>query len=1032
MGISDFFLFKGAPETEGDARENDQTHNMSFEGFVDPTGAVGPNVQFIVGENNANFEGEIPMLPAAAMMAAGNDFKDPQFIVVNYLLDICQGNGWFKLVDPLEPCVIKMNSRKGKEAKYRYLPACDYIAPFSFVDCAARFLRSDVCVRVSFPVIHAILDVFSDKKTVTLDADHNIQIIENIPDLQWVRKYQNCAFVRTEKSLVCWHNSVQEVTSYVRTLEKKMVDYVWEKGNAVDLNATEYVPRVTFTGALHKFPKSDSGSDDTTEEKLENIVFQKVISENSSETSKKPNLTKTSSRLSVATPTNKVSMDLSESNYTNKVSMDLSEGSINRREPLDLSELHEPTEEKEKIDASSNSSQNNENENHSTKSTQLTTKERISITEESIQDVSSNNEVELELQVSERPVMYTHATMSALSVALVLTWSGLQIAEVAKTIKAEKDYYILFSLLMVAPYFLFTSFFGSAVISVVFYILGPISQMERNSYSYSVNKVPRIKAVNGNLPHVTIQCPVYKEKLESVIKPTVKSLQAAIRTYELQGGSANVFINDDGLQLIDREEALERIEFYEECGLGYIARPAHGDNGFVRKGRFKKASNMNYCLNISKMVDVQFHERLAEIEHPTPKEESGLYLEVLEDVVKEEGKCWAGGDILLGELILIIDSDTRVPEDCFIDSVSEMYASPEVAIIQHASGVMMVVGNYWEKMIAWFTDLIYFSISCVSGNGLTMAAFVGHNAFLRWSAIQELAYVDEEDGRTKYWSESHVSEDFEMTLKLASLGYTIRIATYHDRGFMEGVSLTVYDEITRWSKYAFGCAEIMFTPFKKWWTGKIFSNLFILFLNSGIPLSCKFSILSYMGTYFAIASSLIMLIANYFIVGYYNWGYSRVYIDAMKVFVSVLVVFGCASQVAYIIGRYRIYKHSIWQMILEFRYSVLFCVFMGGLSWHMIVSIGSYFMSIDMQWGATAKDIDDSNFFKELPKATKNYRFMYIVCILIIGGMILGAYGVPYAYQIRLLVCALPLGWSVASHMLAPLVLNPQLMTFAW
>lgn len=36
----------------------------------------------------------------------------------------------------------------------------------------------------------------------------------------------------------------------------------------------------------------------------------------------------------------------------------------------------------------------------------------------------------------------------------------------------------------------------------------------------------------------------------------------------------------------------------------------------------------------------------------------------------------------------MIDSDTRVPEDCLLDAASEMAASPEVAIIQHVSGVM--------------------------------------------------------------------------------------------------------------------------------------------------------------------------------------------------------------------------------------------------------------------------------------------------------------------------------------------------------
>lgn len=40
--------------------------------------------------------------------------------------------------------------------------------------------------------------------------------------------------------------------------------------------------------------------------------------------------------------------------------------------------------------------------------------------------------------------------------------------------------------------------------------------------------------------------PVYKEGLCGVIEPTVRSIKQAITTYELQGGSANLFVNDDG------------------------------------------------------------------------------------------------------------------------------------------------------------------------------------------------------------------------------------------------------------------------------------------------------------------------------------------------------------------------------------------------------------------------------------------------------------------------------------------------------
>lgn len=44
----------------------------------------------------------------------------------------------------------------------------------------------------------------------------------------------------------------------------------------------------------------------------------------------------------------------------------------------------------------------------------------------------------------------------------------------------------------------------------------------------------------------------------------------------------------------------------------------------------------------------------------------------------------------MGDYILIIDSDTRVPKDCLLDSVSELEHTPQCGILQHASGVMNV------------------------------------------------------------------------------------------------------------------------------------------------------------------------------------------------------------------------------------------------------------------------------------------------------------------------------------------------------
>lgn len=201
------------------------------------------------------------------------------------------------------------------------------------------------------------------------------------------------------------------------------------------------------------------------------------------------------------------------------------------------------------------------------------------------------------------------------------------------------------------------------------------------------------------------------------------SIKAAISTYELQGGTANIFVNDgmysietlglklttlDGMQLIPEEEASKRQDFYDEHNIGWVARPKHNPRPkkadaefdestvFTRKGKFKKASNMNYGLMVSNRVE----EKLANIpRHPrwTKDNENEVYALGFHEVLEElNGRAWAAGNIRVGDYILIIDSDTRVPKDCLLDAASEMEQSPEVAIIQFSSGVMNMTNSFFE------------------------------------------------------------------------------------------------------------------------------------------------------------------------------------------------------------------------------------------------------------------------------------------------------------------------------------------------
>lgn len=68
--------------------------------------------------------------------------------------------------------------------------------------------------------------------------------------------------------------------------------------------------------------------------------------------------------------------------------------------------------------------------------------------------------------------------------------------------------------------------------------------------------------------------------------------------------------------------------------------------------------------------------------------------------------------------------------------------------------------------------------------------------------------------------------------RLQIAGYYNRYIGYTGDEFMEGVSLTHYDELMRWQKYAWGCSELVFNPFSKWLTRGPLTKLCTKFLFS--------------------------------------------------------------------------------------------------------------------------------------------------------------------------------------------------------
>lgn len=148
-------------------------------------------------------------------------------------------------------------------------------------------------------------------------------------------------------------------------------------------------------------------------------------------------------------------------------------------------------------------------------------------------------------------------------------------------------------------------------------------------------------------------------------------------------------------------------------------------------------------------------------------------------------------------------------------------------------------------------------------------------------------------------------------------------------------------------------------------------------------------------------------------------------------FLSLLVVFSGAGNVSLAIIRYRLGEKPLLTSLLEnFMWMPMFAIFFGGLSFHLSLAILAHMFRINMSWGTTAKEKDDSNFFKEMPKIFKNFKWMYAVVLPFFPAMIyLGCFA-PRGWTITEVAAVVPMSVTLACHVSLPLLLNPSLMVF--
>ena len=291
-------------------------------------------------------------------------------------------------------------------------------------------------------------------------------------------------------------------------------------------------------------------------------------------------------------------------------------------------------------------------------------------------------------------------------------------------------------------------------------------------------------------------------------------MAAALQMRKEAGGT--IVVCDDGLAAMHATadaEADERLAFYEEHDLVVCARPAEG-----RVGAFPKASNLNNAL----AQNMRFERN---------------------------------------HLLCFLDADSRMPAGV-LDHVTQIFrAHPSCGYVQLSNATEVRSRSLIARLERRFNDTIaFFDIRAASTHG-GFAPLLGHNVFVRGSALMQL-----ERRFGSYWSETHVSEDLVMSMRMARLGYygayvvcdpSLEVsATSTERG-----AETAAQMLSRLVRFATGIAEITYNPILTWPTrGVLAAELADVLRDPAVHPTFKLQLYAHVLSWFALASGPVAIL----------------------------------------------------------------------------------------------------------------------------------------------------------------------------
>jgi len=534
---------------------------------------------------------------------------------------------------------------------------------------------------------------------------------------------------------------------------------------------------------------------------------------------------------------------------------------------------------------------------------------------------------------------------------------------IIKEIKNHGKWELLFFLISIPFAFAFITFPINFFVNNLVNLFYPSKKLREDSKYYAYSK-PELKR-DVNLPSVDIHIPVYTEDFLEVIVPTLESSMIAKNYYR---GICQIIVADDGICKLDTILAQQRIDYYNKNNISFLARPSEG-----RKGRFKKSSNMNniFCTN----------EYLCS--------RNIRYIRDIETI---------------GDYIILLDADSRIPKNAIELGVSFMIDNPNVGFLQFSSKPLINYKlNCFSRQIGRFTKNLFRIVFPIVTRGGEPSPLIGHNVMLRFEAMDKVKKHIFEENRFEYWSEDKVSEDFDMSIRLQSEGYIGVYSVFCE--FEEGVSLSYEDELSKLSKFAYGASELIFS--KNFWRFLICKH---------IPWYSKVNLTSYLFSYFAIASSIIVspihLILTCFIEDWFILTFEPVIVMLFS-----MILFSVLGPLSSMSILYRTQNSKT--VCTQFWHGIFMFIFYTGVPFSIFKGIISHIFRLSLQWGATRKTI---NTLDTTCNVFYHFKFQYIVMIIYTLILVVSSGFICPGWYIYI-----PTIVMITGHLLSPFLMNTYL-----